>query len=72
MGALHNLALLDSKAKTRAVESGILYPLVRIMCAKGLPDAVAVRARMIMTELLKLPETEAKLTGVAAELGVRL
>ncbi|KAG2442613.1 hypothetical protein HXX76_002698 [Chlamydomonas incerta] len=74
LGALHNIALLDAKAKGRALDAGILGPLVRITTAKGLPEAdmCAVRGRMILTELLKMPETEERLTEVAAEMGVRL
>jgi hypothetical protein len=28
LGALHNLALMDAKAKSRALEAGVLVPLV--------------------------------------------
>ncbi|KXZ56806.1 hypothetical protein GPECTOR_1g726 [Gonium pectorale] len=74
LGALHNLALLDLKAKQRAVDAGILGPLVRCVNAKGLPesDMCSVRSRMILTELLKLPDVEEKLAAVAAEMGVKL
>ncbi|KAG2499900.1 hypothetical protein HYH03_002188 [Edaphochlamys debaryana] len=74
LGALHNLALLDAKAKSRALEGGILVPLVRIITTKGLPDTdmCQVRGRMVLTELLKMPETEDKLAAVAQEMGVKL
>ncbi|KAG2448384.1 hypothetical protein HYH02_006966 [Chlamydomonas schloesseri] len=74
LGGLHNLALLDAKAKARALDAGILGPLVRITTARGLPetDMCAVRGRMILTELLKMPETEELLAAVAAEMGVKL
>ncbi len=74
LGALHNIALLDAKAKARAIGAGILHPLVRTASTRGLPDSdmCVVRSRMVLTELLKLPDTEAKLAAVAQELGVRL
>lgn len=72
VGGVHNLALCDTKAKARALEAGILHPVVRIVASKIAPDSVAVRARMLLTELLKLPGTDAQLAAVAAELGVRL
>ncbi|PNH05874.1 hypothetical protein TSOC_007832 [Tetrabaena socialis] len=74
LGALHNLALLDTKVKNRALDAGVLQPLVRIVTTKGLPDTdmCVVRARMILTELLKLPDTEDMLALVAAEMGVKL
>ncbi|GIL99603.1 hypothetical protein Vretimale_4737 [Volvox reticuliferus] len=74
LGALHNLALLDAKAKNRALDAGILQPLVRVVTAKGLPDTdmCGVRSRMILTELLKMPSTEEKLAAVALEMGVKI
>ncbi|GIL42852.1 hypothetical protein Vafri_704 [Volvox africanus] len=74
LGALHNLALLDVKAKNRALDAGILQPLVRVVTAKGLPDTdmCGVRSRMILTELLKMPSTEEKLAAAALEMGVKI
>ncbi|GFR40972.1 hypothetical protein Agub_g1637 [Astrephomene gubernaculifera] len=74
LGALHNLALMDAKSRSRAMEAGVLLPLVRIVTCKGLPDAdmCGVRGRMILTELLKMPETEERLAAAAMELGVRI
>lgn len=74
LGALHNLVLLDPKAKTRAINAGILQPLVRVVTTKGLPDTdmCGVRSRMILTELLKMPSTEGKLAAMAVEMGVKV
>ncbi|GFH30848.1 uncharacterized protein HaLaN_29776, partial [Haematococcus lacustris] len=62
MGALHNVMLTDSKAKGRAVEAGVAWGLARVLAAKvEETHLLAVRGRMLISDLLRIPDMQALL-----------
>jgi hypothetical protein len=58
LAALKNVPT-DSKAKARAVEAGIAYSLARVL-GRRLPEgeALSVRGRMLLTDLLRIPDLQ--------------
>lgn len=74
MGALHNVMLTDSKAKTRAVEAGVAYALARVLAAKNIDEnhILSVRARMLLADLLRVQDLQQRIVDAASELGVRI
>mmetsp|Transcript_12951 Transcript_12951/g.23035 ORF Transcript_12951/g.23035 Transcript_12951/m.23035 type:complete len:285 (-) Transcript_12951:1549-2403(-) len=64
LGTIHNIALLDNKSKQRALDAGILAPLVKIILAKTAVSDTSiphVRAKMFLAELSKLPGVDVQI-----------
>ncbi|MEW5312972.1 MAG: hypothetical protein WDW38_004568 [Sanguina aurantia] len=74
MGALHNAMLTDNKAKGRAVDAGVLGPILQVITLKGVPPdgLVLVRAKLLLSELMRLPNITTALEETAELLGVQL
>ncbi|KAJ9508624.1 hypothetical protein QJQ45_027906 [Haematococcus lacustris] len=73
MGALHNVMLTDSKAKGRAVEAGVAWGLARVLAAKvEETHLLAVRGRMLISDLLRIPDMQARLVAAATEQNLRI
>ncbi|KAL6748166.1 hypothetical protein V8C86DRAFT_2885561 [Haematococcus lacustris] len=73
MGALHNVMLTDSKAKGRAVEAGVAWGLARVLAAKvEETHLLAVRGRMLISDLLRIPDMQARLVAAATDQNLRI
>ncbi|GAX80535.1 hypothetical protein CEUSTIGMA_g7973.t1 [Chlamydomonas eustigma] len=73
MGTLHNVMLTDIKAKMRAVEAGVAYGLARVLAARLPPNNLSnVRCRMLVSDLLQVPDLHERIQNAAAELGLKL
>jgi hypothetical protein len=57
--ALHTRTRADSKAKARAVDVGVAYPLARVLAARlDEANTLAVRARMLISDLLRIQDMQ--------------
>mmetsp|Transcript_12423 Transcript_12423/g.26835 ORF Transcript_12423/g.26835 Transcript_12423/m.26835 type:complete len:380 (+) Transcript_12423:336-1475(+) len=73
LGALHNVMLTDGKAKVRAVDAGIAYALARVLGSRlDEGHKISVRVRMVISDLLRIPDMQERLHAAATEMGIRI
>eukprot|EP00798_Chlamydomonas_sp_ICE-L_P017962 gene17962-24367_t len=73
IGALHNVLLSDGKGKQRAMDAGIAVPLARILAARlSESSLIAVRVRMLVSDLLRVPDIQERIRAAAEEKGFTL